>query len=1450
MPKSDKRQNNRNNKDENSTLKRVIMIVIVIIIILLLITSCSSVFFGKVGNFFDGTSDYEIDEDNKTLEKIYNKELKFISTDGEALLDDVYKIEFDTSKLATDKYTCSTSDASIATCVVKDNYIVVYPKKVGKVTINVSAKLNGKEYIGTHRLTVKAPNRSISLDSDNGSINLAEYSTLEISYHLNNLSGNVKIKSSNDKVATAIAKNGILTITGHKTGKAVITLIVEYRGHQYETTYDITVNNNKSIRPNGTNNKYNGTTGGKRPSGNNGGGTGSSSGNSGSSTTPSTPKSNVKTIERVRTSVGKLSPSFDKNTTSYTLKNVPSGTKTISLDLDLTSTKSRAYYYVNGKSVSSLSNITLNTDSDTPIKIVVVAEDGSTKVYNIVVEHESTGESSIKTLEKIELFDGDKKVGINPKFNKDETDYVAEVSYDVDKITMKVETTDDKSKVYIDGSKENKKSATIKLEEGSNKVKIKVVAENGTTKTYEVDIIRKKKGASEESSIKTLSSLILKNGNEIIGYTPTFDKDHNKYSAEVSHNVDKITINTETTDSKAKVYINNSKVSSKTATVELTEGINTITIKVEAENGTTKTYTVKVDRLKEGEVPKSSDNTLGSVSLNPGVMTGVNNKTYTAEVENNISETTITAVPNDSKAKVYINGSKVDGKTTKVKLTGKVTSVNVVVEAENGAKETYTVEITKKDKTPTDPISKIATLDKLYPSVGNFNEGFSKDNLKYTMTVPKDTDSVTINAVPTDKNAKIYIGDSKTPSTSGSIALVGKDTEIKVRVVAEDNKTEKTYTVKVTKSDGSKSDVNTLEKIKINDKTSTLLEINKPSPNSNYSTKVKYNTDSIELAVDKTHSGSVLEVKYKNGNGDWIAVDKDKLNSIPVASGENKLQIVVISESNVRSKPYEITINRPTRTINLDNKDTDVLIAINSEKTRDITYSIFEDTDKLLDDGKYYSADDITYSIDNGFNGTIDIKLGKISITPDVSDVNKTFTLTVNYAGTTSSRKIVVKDKMEYYMWPSSSDTYYFNRTSGIDNNNFIIHTNIFNNSSMSDITITDIVGGKRITNNKNGGYIDIKSNDTSVIEINGVKEMDQSSITISINPRSIGLTNIVVSGYASLDMEPFTMKTEVTDKYIVKIDANGGFFNAFADKYVYLKDSTEEVVLSDYQAYKVEGKNATKSAKKARIVEDNCNYYKATMYTTYPGEYDASTLVSDHNTVYTLEEVVEMSKYTDKNITLYAQYEKITSEEDKPKMEGRLYLTDVDLFKNEEYYKKHPNLNNGKVIYPGASGSHTAYITNNTGYKVKIKNIFLEEDTNCVKIDGNDGCINMGYIVKYTRRQDNTWKYFYGGKDNQFTILNQNKDSDSTTPVISTEGTIVSNKVTLPRGSSETIELEPKEDVAISILWKWVEANDILDSKIGNIAKSIGKENYPNDAMYALTVSFEYETDKSYCSN
>lgn len=1106
MPKSDKRQNN--NKDENSTLKKVIMIIIIIIIILLLITSCSSIFFGKVGNFFDGTSDYDIEDGNNTLEKIYNKELKFIKSDGETLLDETYKIEFITSNLDTDDYKCSTSDAKIATCVVKDNYIIVYPKREGKVTITVSTKLNGKEYIGTHYLTITSPKRNIQLSSETGTINLMEYDTLEIPYNLNNLAGNVKVISSDEKIATATAKNGILTIVGHKPGKVIITLTVEYQGQKYTTTYDLTVTNNKNIKPNGTGNKpgnSNNGGGSSKPGGN--GGSGNQGGNSTDPNPPS--KSDIKTLDYIIPSIGNLSPAFNKNETKYTIEDIPTGVNNIKLDIKPTSSKAKVYYYVNNSSVPNLdfNNVNLNPNGDTPIKIVVEAEDGSTKAYYITAKH---------------------------------------------------------------------------------------------------------KDAPTLSSIATLNNLTITPGGETIN--PTFTSNETK---------------------------------------------------------------------------------------------------YTATVNNDVSQVTITAPPTDSKATVYINGS---------------TTNNVV----------------------------------------NLN--------------------------------------------------VGKN-EVEIKVIAEDGKTEKIYKLDITRKEpgATKSDVNTLDSIKVTDGTQNFpLTPNFLPTTDKYSTKVNHNTASIGLIIKRTDGSSTIKYQYKDGT------EITDINNITLKEGENIIQAIVTSESGkVNPKPYEITITRPKRTIVLDKSITEIAIdeASVGNATSDIMFSIFEDGILVDNYAKNDIAVDLIDENGNKFKGKVEITVGKngtsskISITPTIDDVNKKFKLTATYLGTKvdTINELVIKTTMKYYIKPNNDGPYNFNINS-TTKNNIIVNTNIFNNGNIS---YENTPNGIKLYNEK--GYIYVTSSDPNIIKIAFNKEDNKdpkSYIAFLTEAINIGYADITITGSVyNEEIEPVTIKVQVSEKYSVTINANGGFFDAFTDKYKILLDKDTTINLADYKAFKIDKKE-----------EENCKYYELDSY---------NTMADGSGKTYQLTDIIEGNNITE-DLTLYAIY-KETSKVINVEKEGIMYLTEVDLFRNEEYYKKYKK---DKIIYPGANGSHTAYIKNNTKHTLKINSINITEYTTCI----DEGCINMGYVIKYTKRSDDTWKYFYGGTNNKFDVLNRDNESSRANNGVRTE-----NSITLPNNTSsskESIELTPGEEVAISILWKWVEidtASDKLDTKIGNIT---------SDQDYSIMVGFKYTTKDSYCEN
>lgn len=236
------------NEDEKRK-RRIIIIIIIILIILLLITSCSctSKFFGKIGDLFRNEGSFNVEDGTNDSEVIKNQELTFDTDYVEMSLSDVRtKISFTYKHINPNGFTCSTSDADIATCYVSNNYVIVIPKKVGEVTIYLRTTANGKTYEASTKAVIKDVNRSISLSSESGTINLAYSKYKDVPYTLIGLSGEVTVSSSDEKVATAIVKDGILSITGLKTGNVTITLTLQYNGMEYSAKYTLSVVNNIS----------------------------------------------------------------------------------------------------------------------------------------------------------------------------------------------------------------------------------------------------------------------------------------------------------------------------------------------------------------------------------------------------------------------------------------------------------------------------------------------------------------------------------------------------------------------------------------------------------------------------------------------------------------------------------------------------------------------------------------------------------------------------------------------------------------------------------------------------------------------------------------------------------------------------------------------------------------------------------------------------------------------------------------------------------------------------------------------------------------------------------------------------------------------------------------------------------------------------------------------------
>ena len=381
--------------------------------------------------------------------------------------------------------------------------------------------------------------------------------------------------------------------------------------------------------------------------------------------TPETPKSSVKTLKSLVPSKGSLSPAFASGTTSYTI-NLTDDVSSITFNATPTDSKAT----VSGTTCS------LNSSS-TVCKVVVKAEDGTTQTYSVTVNKKTTQEekkSSDATLKSLDV----SGYTLSPKFSKNTTTYSMTVKNNIASLKVDAVPTDSKAKVTITGNSNWKV--------GVNPIKIKVTAEDGTTKVYTVNVTRKADTSKTSSDPKTddedeksndsyLKDIIISDG--II--SPKFDKNKTEYSITVPYEVTKLNLDYVKSNDKATVKVRGN------SDFKVGE-VNTVTIDVTAEDGSLRTYTINVTRSD-----KKSNNDLEDIIIEEGDLDpdfDPDKTEYTVDIPGDKDNINIKAITNNSKAKVQIlgNDNLKEGKN----------KISIIVTDENGFSKIYTVYAYKK----------------------------------------------------------------------------------------------------------------------------------------------------------------------------------------------------------------------------------------------------------------------------------------------------------------------------------------------------------------------------------------------------------------------------------------------------------------------------------------------------------------------------------------------------------------------------------------------------------------------------------------------------------------------------------------------------------------------------------------------------------------------------------
>ncbi len=222
-------------------------------------------------------------------------------------------------------------------------------------------------------------------------------------------------------------------------------------------------------------------------------------------------------------------------------------------------------------------------------RVTVTAEDGSTtRHYDLTLGRGSAD----ATLSGLTLKAGTTTTAVD-LLPSGPTGYTAEVANAVSQVTVEPVTAHPGASTVITPADANTATGhQVALSQGENTVAVAVTSENGlATETYTVTVTR----SPPRSTDATLSALSLTEGANTVPLDPlTFAAGVTAYTARVANSVTQVTVTATKNDSVASIV---PAAAESGHQVDLSEGFNTITVTVIAEDGTTtRTYTVTVVR--------------------------------------------------------------------------------------------------------------------------------------------------------------------------------------------------------------------------------------------------------------------------------------------------------------------------------------------------------------------------------------------------------------------------------------------------------------------------------------------------------------------------------------------------------------------------------------------------------------------------------------------------------------------------------------------------------------------------------------------------------------------------------------------------------------------------------------------------------------------------------------
>ena len=745
--------------------------------------------------------------------------------------------------------------------------------------------------------------------------------------------------------------------------------------------------------------------------------------------------------------------------------------------------------------------------------LVVQSQDGTQEIYRLTV-YRLNNDAALKSLTLTN--------GVNiGTFSGGTTSYTATVPYKTKSSEVTALTNDSNAVITSGtgsfnftnyGTTTNTHNIVVNAENCDSKY-ASVPGNTCTSKTYTITVTR-----TSPSSNNNLSNLTVNNKT-----VTNFNKNTLEYTLpNVSNETTSLLVGAVVEDT------DKAQIKSGTGTVNLNIGDNTLNIVVKAENGDEKTYKLHVRRLSNDNKLKSLEvKSTPSASLSPAFTStffGDYNYNYTEDV----SSIDVSAIVNDTdKAMVGIvdaNGSETltsSLNTASKTFTTNTSNVTIVVTAEDGSIQNYTLNLVRAKSTD-------ANLSSLIVNPGELVPVFSKETRNYNVTVDGSVTSINVNATPLSKYAKVE-------SITGNTNLNFGNNQVEVVVKAESGNTV-TYTINVERK---KYDIALLDDIKVDG-----VSIDNFNKNTFEYTLDKVPFSKNKINVDATKTNELSTVK---GLGD-----------IELKTGDNQIVIEVTAHNGITKNTYKLNIEREKNSDNLVksikvsgvtpklNSDGTYSVTLPNNKTtltpNDVDVTISEDASIEKSPAISLSTknDNIyTFKVtaENGDEKTYTIKVTR---TKSNDTSIKKVTLTI---GTDSSRYCLLTDNKCKIGVPS--DTTNFSLSSEINSESVITPANgteftMSSTERVKDITLTVTAeDGTKTEYTVTVEREKSSNNNLSDIKVDNVSVSDFNKDKLIYNLTVPGATDSVSVSAVVEDIGKATITTDLSNKFNLNFGSN-----------------------------------------------------------------------------------------------------------------------------------------------------------------------------------------------------------------------------------------------------------------------------------------------------------------------